>query len=207
MPSSPLENILTWSSAFFGLFFSRFWGLSIIFRVKHKKGRIERSAPQVSVSSKHEPQEHTLEHIVNTESVEMERSGTTITSLEQSPSSLPVGGRYWPNSHGLPWPWLRGDYLSVGPNDLIWSLNLSVSLICKMVINYKPCPGWCGSEGWALACKLKGRQFDSQSGHMSGLRARSLVGDILEAANQCISCTLMFLSLPFSLPAPLFKNK
>ena len=30
-------------------------------------------------------------------------------------------------------------------------------------------PGWCGLVGWTLACKQKGHQFDSQSGHMPGL--------------------------------------
>ena len=38
------------------------------------------------------------------------------------------------------------------------------------------CPGWCGSVDWAPAYKPKGRQFDSQSGHMPGLWAMSLVG-------------------------------
>ena len=37
-------------------------------------------------------------------------------------------------------------------------------------------PGWCGSMGWALPCKLRGPQFDSWSGHMPGLQARSQVG-------------------------------
>ena len=35
------------------------------------------------------------------------------------------------------------------------------------------CTGWCDSVDWAL---VKGRWFSSQSGHMPGLRARSLVG-------------------------------
>ena len=37
-------------------------------------------------------------------------------------------------------------------------------------------PHWCGSVGWASSCKAKGRQFNSWSGHMSGLQVQSLVG-------------------------------
>ena len=44
------------------------------------------------------------------------------------------------------------------------------------------CPDWCGSVGWASSLKPKGHQFNSQSGHMSGLQARSLVGGVQEAA-------------------------
>ena len=40
-----------------------------------------------------------------------------------------------------------------------------------------------------------------------GLRARSLVGDMREATNQCISCTLMFLSLSFCPSSPLKIKK
>ena len=39
-------------------------------------------------------------------------------------------------------------------------------------------PGWCGSVDRKMACELKGLQFDSQSGHMPGLQARSPVGGI-----------------------------
>ena len=60
-------------------------------------------------------------------------------------------------------------------------------------------PGWCGSVDWAPACKPKGYWFDSQSGHMPGLQARSPVGGMREATSQC-------LSLSFSLPSPLMKN-
>ena len=37
-------------------------------------------------------------------------------------------------------------------------------------------PGWCGSVDSVPACKPAGHQFDSQSGHMPGLQARSPVG-------------------------------
>ena len=43
-------------------------------------------------------------------------------------------------------------------------------------------PGWCGSEDRVPACQPKGRRFNSQSGHMPGLQARSPVGDAQEAA-------------------------
>ena len=68
-------------------------------------------------------------------------------------------------------------------------------------------PGCCGSEDSVLVCETKGCWFDSQSGHMPGLQARSPMGGAQEATDQCFSHTLMFLSLSFSLPPPLSKNK
>ena len=50
------------------------------------------------------------------------------------------------------------------------------------------CCGW-GTVAWVSACQPKGRWFDSQSGHMPGLRARSPVGGA--RGNH----SLMFLSL------------
>ena len=44
-------------------------------------------------------------------------------------------------------------------------------------------PGWCGSMDWVPACEPKGCQFDSQSGHMPGLQARSPAGGAREATN------------------------
>ena len=38
-------------------------------------------------------------------------------------------------------------------------------------------PGWYGSMDWVPACKSEGCRFNSQSGRMAGLRARSPVGD------------------------------
>ena len=63
-------------------------------------------------------------------------------------------------------------------------------------------PGWCGSVDWVLACKPKGSRFNSQSGHMPGLWARSPVGRHARGNH-----TLIFLSLSFSLSSPLIKNK
>ena len=53
---------------------------------------------------------------------------------------------------------------------------------------------------WALDFKAKGHQFNSQSGHMPGLWVCS--GGHVRGDH-----TLMFLSLFFSLPFPLSKNK
>ena len=61
--------------------------------------------------------------------------------------------------------------------------------------------GWCSSVDWAWACEPKGHQFDSQSGHMSGLQARSPVGSIQESTTHwCFSPSL-------SSSLPLSKNK
>ena len=61
--------------------------------------------------------------------------------------------------------------------------------------------------GWASSHKVQCRQFDSWSGHMPGLRVRSQSGCVQEATNRCFFLTSMFLSLSFSLPSPLSKNK
>ena len=63
-------------------------------------------------------------------------------------------------------------------------------------------PGWCSSVGWTQACEEKGCKFDSQSGHMPGLWARSPVGGHMRGNH-----TLMFLPLSFSFPSLLSKNK
>ena len=57
------------------------------------------------------------------------------------------------------------------------------------------CPGGRSSVDWALAWEPKGHWFDSQSGHMPGLQARSLVEGTWEATTHwCFS--------PFFLPFP-----
>ena len=63
---------------------------------------------------------------------------------------------------------------------------------------------WCGSVDWVPACKSKGCWFDSQSGHMPGLQARSPVGGAQEATTDwCISPFPP--SLPFSLKITKWK--
>ena len=66
---------------------------------------------------------------------------------------------------------------------------------------FKICPDWCSSGDWVLAWEPKGHWFNSQSGHMPGMQARSSVGDIQKA-------THIDVSLPLFLPLlPLSKNK
>ena len=69
--------------------------------------------------------------------------------------------------------------------------NLSFHLVTclwpafKIINNSR---GWCGSVDWVLACEPKGQQFNSQSGHLPGLWARSPVGGMREATTQwCFS--------------------
>ena len=61
-------------------------------------------------------------------------------------------------------------------------------------------PGWCGLVDWVSACEPNSHWFDSQSGHMPGLWARSLVRGTREA-------THIDVSLPLFHPSPLSKNK
>ena len=62
---------------------------------------------------------------------------------------------------------------------------------------------WCGSVGWASCCKLKCYRFNSWSGYMPGLWARSLVGGMKkEATDYCFPHTEMFLFLFSSFPSP-----
>ena len=57
-------------------------------------------------------------------------------------------------------------------------------------------------SGLSAGLQTKGRWFDSLSGHMPGLQAR-----FPSAGRARGNHTLMFLSLSFSLPSPLSKNK
>ena len=58
------------------------------------------------------------------------------------------------------------------------------------------CPDLCGSVDWVLACKPKGRWFDSQSEHLPGMWARSPVEGMWEAT------THWYFSPSFLLPFP-----
>ena len=52
-------------------------------------------------------------------------------------------------------------------------------------------PGSCGSVDWVLAYEPKGHRFHSRSGHMPGLRARSMVGGTWEVTTHwCFSPSL-----------------
>ena len=60
-----------------------------------------------------------------------------------------------------------------------WFISLFPYSYCFLCSRSFSSPGWCGSVDWALlACEPKGRQFDSQSGHMPGLQARLPVGTL-----------------------------
>ena len=53
------------------------------------------------------------------------------------------------------------------------------------------CPIWHGSVDWTPGCEAKGGWFDSQSGHMPRLQARSPIGGAQEAATHwCFSLSL-----------------
>ena len=71
--------------------------------------------------------------------------------------------------------------------------------ICVYIYIYGP--DWWGSVGQASSRKAKGLQFDSQSGHMPGLWVWALVRVHTKGSQS------MFLSLSFSLPSLLSKNK
>ena len=62
-------------------------------------------------------------------------------------------------------------------------------------------------RGLNAGLRTESRWFDSQSGHMPGLQARSPLGGVRKATDQCISHTLMFLFLYPSLPLSLKINK
>ena len=50
--------------------------------------------------------------------------------------------------------------------------NLIIVTVRKLIYS----PGWRGSVDWVLACKPRGRWFNSQSEHMPGMQARPPVG-------------------------------
>ena len=119
-------------------------------------------------------------------------------------SSSPQASRIYLNVKKQPTSWLSCPTRPSSERNSIW---LNVSLRVWQIWTQTPlfkkmqCPGWCGSVDWAPACKPKGYWFNSWSGHMPELPARSLVGGVWEATNWCISCTLMLFCL-FLPPLP-----
>ena len=72
------------------------------------------------------------------------------------------------------------------------------------IISFNKLPrGWCGSVDWVPDCDPKGCGFNSLSGHMLGLQARSPVWGMQEATTHDVPLPLFL--LPF--PSPLSKNK
>ena len=71
-------------------------------------------------------------------------------------------------------------YLYCGPKYII---NKDFHHVRKEIYmkDQRSVPGWCGSVDSVPACEPKGHKFDSQTGHMPGLKARSPVGDVQEA--------------------------
>ena len=78
------------------------------------------------------------------------------------------------------------------------SMNIKVFMFIKLVAIPLT-----GVAQWARHSPANGlhRWFNSQSGHVAGLQARSLVGGMQETSYQCFSHKSMFLSLFFSFPS------
>ena len=75
--------------------------------------------------------------------------------------------------------------------NLVVSQGLCFGLAPQGASTGSGCPGWCGFMDSAPACEPKGLWFDSHSGHMPGLWARSPFGGVREAATHlCFSPSL-----------------
>ena len=97
--------------------------------------------------------------------------------------------------------------LRYGHSPLFPLYYLSLSHCLSFIENLLSPTSSCGSVDWTWACRLKGWQFDSQSGHMPGLWARSSVAGMQEA-NWSMFLSHIDVSLPlFLLLSPLSINK
>ena len=72
------------------------------------------------------------------------------------------------------WPWIGQWFLQ-------YNTVSTSNKRCWTASEFKNSPGWYDSVDWVPACEPKGHQFDSQSGHMPGLWARSPVRGSWEA--------------------------
>ena len=118
------------------------------------------------------------------------QEGYHLSQREGMEAGLPLQAQVGAQGLYARWCWAVAVDISVG--------TLIMETVLKEMEN-ETCHDWCRSVDWALSYGLKGRWFNSQSGHSLGLQARPLIGGVWEATNQCISHTFMFLSL-FSLP-------
>ena len=82
----------------------------------------------------------------------------------------------------------------------------SVCRTSDMVLRIPFNPGWCCSVDWVPAWQLEGCRFNSQSGHMPGLQARSPFGGVQEATHLYFSYASMFLSPSRSLSLKINKT-
>ena len=83
--------------------------------------------------------------------------------------------------HKLPPKTSLGAFKAIKILQSVFSGQSEIQLEINTIKFLEKCPPWCGSVDWALACEPKGHRFDSQSGHMPGLQAKSPVGDGQEA--------------------------
>ena len=83
-------------------------------------------------------------------------------------------------------------YVKNNLKTLLWLQALNVKNISRL-------PGLYDSVDWALACEPKGHKFDSQSGHIPALQARSPVGDAQEATTHWCFSPSLSPTLPLSL--------
>ena len=97
--------------------------------------------------------------------------------------------------HNLSWSVIAVQTKSQWPEGFSRYNRDSLANKVNFLVNQKTdfCPAWYGSVDWAMACKPKGRWFDSQSGHVPGLQARSPAVGVQEASTHCF--LLLFPSL------------
>ena len=93
-----------------------------------------------------------------------------------------------PDQESNPWPSGLWDNT---PTNWITLTRARLALFFFLNVFLIFSPGWCSSVDWAPACESKGHWFNSQSGHMPGLWAKTPVGGVLEATTHwCFSSTL-----------------
>ena len=85
--------------------------------------------------------------------------------------------------------------------------NVDFFVITDAVQEFANRPDWSGSVGGASFSKVKGCGLIPSQGPRLCCGFSPQSGHLCEATDQCSSLTVMFLSLSFSLPPPLSKNK